>query len=252
MTLDNKLILLIPARSGSKRLKNKNLRKVNNKPLLYYKIKACLNTGLGKVIVSTNSKKISKYSARIGASVPFLRPKKYSTSHASTISVVLNYLRYLKKKKIKYPNYIGIFPPTNPFLKSKTIINAYNILLKNKKFESIVSYTNSYDHLFNFINIKKKKILFNRYKINNKNYSSFERTQDRPVSHVVSPALRITKTKYYLSYIKNIKSSFKKKPFNIKNCTGIYIDNLESFDINNKGDLELAKIYIKNNKKIIK
>jgi len=252
MALENKLILLIPARSGSKRLKNKNLRKISNKPLLYYKIKACLNTGLGEVIVSTNSKKISKFSIKTGASVPFFRPKKYSTSHASTISVVLNYLRFLKKKKIDYPNYIGIFPPTNPFLKSKTIIKAYDILLKNKKFDSIVSYANSNDHLFNFINIKKKKILFDRYKINNKNYSSFERTQDRPVSYVVSPALRITKIKYYLSYIKNIKSSFKKKPLNIKNCTGIHIDKLESFDINNKSDLELANIYIKNNKMIIK
>tara|TARA_Y100000389_G_C17453730_1_gene516587 strand:- start:1943 stop:2233 length:291 start_codon:yes stop_codon:yes gene_type:complete len=93
------LTILIPARSGSTRVKNKNLQKIGNVSLLERKIKICKSIKIGKVVVSTNSKKIAKLSVNNGAEIPFLRPKKYSTAKASTVSTILHYLRYLKKKK---------------------------------------------------------------------------------------------------------------------------------------------------------
>ena len=92
------LIIFIPARSGSTRVKNKNLQKIGKLSLLEHKIKICKSLKIGKVVVSTNSKKIAKLSIKNGAEIPFLRPKKYSTSKASTVSAILHYLRFLKKK----------------------------------------------------------------------------------------------------------------------------------------------------------
>ena len=154
------LIIIIPARSGSKRVKNKNLKKLGNLPLLGHKIKSCINCKIGRVIVSTNSIKIAKYAKKLGAGVPFLRPKKYSTSNASTMSCVLNLIRYLINNRIRLPNYIAVLPATNPFLKTNSIKNAFRKLTKNKKYNSIISYTDSPSHPFLIVK-NKKKIIFN-------------------------------------------------------------------------------------------
>ncbi len=72
-----KVICIIPARGGSKGLKNKNIRKINNKPLIYYPIKAALKSKVcDKIVVTTDSKNIAKLSKKYGAEVPFLRKKK--------------------------------------------------------------------------------------------------------------------------------------------------------------------------------
>ena len=105
MTKKPNLIIIIPARSGSKRIKNKNLIKLGNLPLLGHKIKSCINSKTGKVIVSTDSMKIAKYAKRLGAETPFLRPKKYSTSQASTISCVLHLIRHFRAWKYNFQQY---------------------------------------------------------------------------------------------------------------------------------------------------
>ena len=81
-----KNIIFIPARVGSTRVRNKNIQKIGNETLLSRKIKICLKAKIGDVIVSTNSPKIKKYAEKLGAKCPFLRPKIYSSSKASTIS----------------------------------------------------------------------------------------------------------------------------------------------------------------------
>ena len=94
-------VAIIPARGGSKRIKNKNLINFNGKPLIYYSIKAAINSGLfKKIIVSTDSKKIKKISKRFGAEVPFMRPKKISSDQAKAQDVVVHGIQYLSKKKI--------------------------------------------------------------------------------------------------------------------------------------------------------
>ena len=72
-------IALIPARSGSQRIKNKNLYKIKSKPLIYYTIKAAKKSKfINKIYVLTDSQKIKKVAESYGAEVPFLRPKKIS------------------------------------------------------------------------------------------------------------------------------------------------------------------------------
>ena len=74
-----KIIALIPSRSGSQRILDKNIKKLNKKPLLYYSIKSALDSKIfSKVVVSTDSKKYAKIANLYGAETPFLRPKKFS------------------------------------------------------------------------------------------------------------------------------------------------------------------------------
>ena len=79
-------IAIIPARAGSKGVKNKNLRKVNGIPLINYTIENCLKSGIfDHTIVSTDSKKIARIAIKYGASIPFIRPKKYSNDNSFSI-----------------------------------------------------------------------------------------------------------------------------------------------------------------------
>ena len=235
----NHLLILIPARAGSKRVKNKNMKLLKKTPLLGHKIRTCIKSNCGNVVVSTNSKKIAKYAKKIGAKVPFLRPKKYSSSRASTMSCVLHLLRFYIKRKIELPKYIGVLPATNPFLKSNTVKTAYRKLMRNKKFNSILSFTNSSEHPFLIIE-NKRKIIFNLVKYQNSYYSDFERTQDWPAAIICSAALKVTKTSYFMKFIKNTSPLINQKTFDMNSCLGIKITNKESFDINKIEDFKIA------------
>ena len=73
------IVVLIPARSGSKSLKNKNILKLKGIPLIAHSIKFARKIpNVKKVFVSTDSKRIKAISKKYNAEVPFLRPKKYS------------------------------------------------------------------------------------------------------------------------------------------------------------------------------
>tara|TARA_E500000178_G_scaffold298202_1_gene305258 strand:+ start:457 stop:1191 length:735 start_codon:yes stop_codon:yes gene_type:complete len=241
------LTIFIPARSGSTRVKNKNLKRIGKFSLLEKKIKICKSAGFRKIVVSTNSTIIANVSKKNGAKVPFLRPQKYSSSRASTISVILHYLRHLKANKERIPEYLAILPVTNPFLKKESIISAYKKIVKDKNANSIISYTQSNDHPFSFIKVKKK-LIFNIFKHEGHIYSDFERTQDWPNSFIGSAALKITKTSFYLKYLKNKSATFGMKTFDIKNTIGIKISKKESFDINDENDLLYANNFLNKSK----
>ena len=242
------LVLLIPAKKNSSRLKNKNLLKIQGKTILERKIKACKEANLGKVVVSTDSLKIKSLSLKYGADEIRLRSSKYSTKTATITAVILDYLRneiFLGKKITRY---IAVVPITNPFLKPKTIKKTYNKILRNKKINSIVSITKSITHPFLFVE-NNKKIKFGLFKINKKNYFSYDRSQDRPDTYIVSSAIKIIKTSYFMKNLKNRNPLFRKKPFDEHNSIGVKISYLESQDINNKLDYELCKVLFKLNKK---
>ncbi len=241
------LTILIPARSGSTRVKNKNLKKIGNLSLLEKKIKISKSSKIGKVVVTTNSINIAKKAIKAGAEVPFLRPKKYSTARASTVSVILHYLRHLKKRNEKFTTYLAILPVTNPFLEKKSIIKAYQKLSKNKKMNSVIAYTDSNDHPFTFIKVKKR-LEFNILRYCNFVYSDFERTQDWPKAYTGSAALKITKTSFFLKYLKNKSPLFGIKTFDLKKTIGFKISKKESFDINDKDDLLYANQFLNKKK----
>ena len=130
--------LLIPARSKSKSIKNKNIIKINNKELIYYTIKTAKKIRkISKLVVSTDSKKIALIAKKYGAEIPFLRPEKISKDSSTDLELFKHYINWLKKKKFQIPNLIVHLRVTSPF-RSHVIINkAVSIMLKYKKFSSL-------------------------------------------------------------------------------------------------------------------
>ncbi|MCK5818663.1 MAG: pseudaminic acid cytidylyltransferase [Psychromonas sp.] len=125
-----KNIAVIPARGGSKRIPEKNIKLFCGKPIIAYSIEAALNSGIfDSVIVSTDDEKISKIAKQFGAEVPFLRPKHLADDHTSTSSVIQHTVVELQILGYEI-NLVCCIYATAPFLQKKYIVNAVNELKK--------------------------------------------------------------------------------------------------------------------------
>jgi CMP-N-acetylneuraminic acid synthetase len=135
-----KVIAIIPARSGSKGLKNKNLKLFNKKPLIFYPIDAAIKSGvIDTILVTTDSKKIAKIAKKYGAEVPFLRSKKLSSDLATTEDTLKDaLLRYERLKNQKFE--ICVFlTATDIFRDPGWIKDCVEIIKINKKYDSVFS-----------------------------------------------------------------------------------------------------------------
>mgnify|MGYP000103133585 CR=1 FL=1 len=135
-----KILAIIPARSGSKSVKDKNIINYKGKPLIYYSIRIALKSKLiDKVVVSTDSKKYQKISKSLGAEVPFLRPKKYSTDFSVDYDYILHCVKFFLKNHYN-PDLVVLLRPSSPNRNSKIIDMGIKYFLKNlKKYDSMRS-----------------------------------------------------------------------------------------------------------------
>ena len=135
-------ICIIPARGGSKRIKQKNIREFHGKPIIGWSINEALKSDcFDKVIVSTDDKLISKISADLGAEVPFQRPDYLSDDQTGTIPVIRHCIEWISQKGFN-PNIICCLYATAPFVKHTDILNAFEILKKENNKSFIFSATN--------------------------------------------------------------------------------------------------------------
>ena len=105
---------LIPARSGSKSIPNKNIQKLGDKPLLAYSIEIALQSKfINKVIVSTDSEEYKLIAENYGADVPFLRPSDISGDSSTDLEFMLHYLEWSESNSCK-PDVIVHLRPTFP------------------------------------------------------------------------------------------------------------------------------------------
>tara|TARA_Y100001970_G_scaffold197272_2_gene239967 strand:- start:8460 stop:9158 length:699 start_codon:yes stop_codon:yes gene_type:complete len=220
------IICIIPARSGSKRIKNKNIVKFNGKPLISYSIKTAKKSKLfDRIIVSTDSIKIKKIALRYGAEVPFLRSKKLSNDYAGTNDVLKDVVKKLKLEKIKF---IFCIYPTAPLINSRDLKIALK-KMKNKNFSYIVA-TNT----FNSNPLRSLKIDNDIISFKWKRYAN-KRTQDLKDLIHDSGTFYIYRTNELMS----LRSIMPKK-------TSYYnIDRFRAIDINNFEDLKFAEFLYK-------
>ena len=133
-----KTLCILCARGGSKGIKDKNLKLVDGKPLIYYPIKAAQKSGvIDKIIISTDSKKIALVAEKLGAEVPFIRPKQLSGDLATTEDT----LKYSLNKYEKITNQkfdICVFLDCNRYI-SKGFLDwkAISILKSDSKLDSV-------------------------------------------------------------------------------------------------------------------
>ena len=124
----NKNIAIIPARSGSKGLKDKNIKNINGKPLLAYSIEAALKSKMfDEVMVSTDSEQYANCARQYGASVPFLRSSILSNDTASSWDVIKEVLFSYKKRGQVYDT-VCLLQPTSPLRDADDIVEAYRLL----------------------------------------------------------------------------------------------------------------------------
>ncbi len=222
-----KNLIIIPARKGSKRLKNKNFLKLNGKTLLEHTIefaKSVNSTDL--IIVSTDSKKLKDLSKNYDVLCPWLRPKDISGDKSTSSSVAIHALKWFQKKyKLSIDNVV-LMQPTSPFRKKTTYINCLNLIKDNPDY-SIVTFQKNKKKIYNVTNQNLVKLKNEEYLEPNGN-------------------LYFVKSKNLLKYNSFYKP--KIKGYIIKN-------KYEKLDIDNIYDYNLAKLYSKfffNNKNTVK
>lgn len=226
----NRIICIIPARKGSKGLKNKNIKILGGLPLIAWSIRTAKKCKfIDEIIVSTDSLKISKIAKKYGAKVPFLRPKKFATDKSSSFSVLKHAIDFYKKKNTFF-EYVLLLEPTSPFRSYHDINNCIRKVIKNK-IESIVSVTKVIDQHPTFLHYINKKNILIPYLNNLQNRHS--RRQD-------------IKPLFYLEgsiYISKISTLFKYKSFYHKKTQAFEIGKWKSLEIDDMDDFNLAEYY---------
>jgi len=125
-------IAIIPARGGSKRIPQKNIKPFLNKPILVYSIEAACSSQLfDEVMISTDDEEIAQVARSCGASVPFYRSSANSGDYAGTAEVLIEVLeRYWRDGK-EYANVCCIYP-TAPFVTGQKLQDAYRLFCDSK------------------------------------------------------------------------------------------------------------------------
>ena len=221
------MIAIIPAKEYSSRLKNKNLKLLNGKPLIYYTIKAALKSKyIKRVIVSTDSKKIAKISQKMGAEVPFIRPKKLTKINTTLVEVCVHALEFLQKLEKKDINSIIALQPTSPLRTYKDIDKAIK-LFKNTGVEFLTSFTKTKpsEWLYHYYKGKIFKKIIKKYSIDN--------SQSLKQTLILNGAIYIYK-----------KKSLYKKKLNKNLVSGFIMPSNRSVDIDYLDDFNYANFLI--------
>jgi CMP-N,N'-diacetyllegionaminic acid synthase len=233
------IVALIPARSGSKRIKDKNIKLFNGHPLIAYTISSAFNSKVfNDVIVSTDSEKYKNIAEHYGASV-LLRPKEISGDNSPDIQWVRHAMDQLKKKGKEYELF-SILRPTSPFRKSKTILRALDVFYKSKNSDSLRAVEICSQHpakmWYNVDNSIQPVLVGDNNGVpwHSCQYSSL------PEIYVQNASLEIAKTS--MMYKSNSISGKNIIPF-------ITIDS-EGYDINKEKDWVYAQYLTRKNKQI--
>ena len=233
------LLAIIPARGGSTGLKNKNIRKLGNKPLLYYSLRAGdeISEKSKTIICSTDSKKISYVVKKLGYNCPFLRPKNISGKFATDITFVNHAIKYFYNNGTRF-KYGVILRPTAPF-RNKLILNKEYNKFKNSKFDSMRAITLANQTPFRMWLKNGNKIkpffnsgLFEQYNI---------------------PRQKLPKVFFQAGNFEFFKINYKSKIGSVsgKKIFGYLIEGFLSADVDSLADLKKARNLLKSNKNYI-
>lgn len=216
-------LALIPARAGSKRLKNKNQIPLGGYPLIAWTIKAALKSGsFKKVVVSTDSEEIADISLKYGAQVPFIRPFNLSEDNTASISVIEHLF-----SQISDVNSLTLLQPTSPFRSSKLIRSAEEVYQSYKP-KSLVSITKSkrLDWHFLYENSSRKIKKYPKLKSSSENYLD--------ETYCLNGAI----------YISDKEELLSNRGFLNDNTIGFRMNSIDSIDIDYQSDFEISEAIV--------
>lgn len=226
-----RILALIPARGGSKRLPRKNLLSVGGKPLIAWSIEAGrYSKYVDRVVVSTDDAEIAAIAEERGADVPFIRPAELSGDEASSMDVVRHAANYLEQHGDIF-DYLLLLQPTSPLRTHKHIDEAVELLIR-KNGDSVVSVT-AVEHPVEWTNSLPEDLSMKQF-ISEENRG--KRSQDFPTRYRLNGAI------YLVSMARLVESD----SLLLDDGGYAYIMNdKESVDIDNKPDLEFARLLFK-------
>lgn len=220
-----KILAVITARGGSKRLPDKNILNLAGKPLIAWTIEAGSRSKyIDKLIVSTDSEKIAEISKQYGAEVPFIRPDYLSNDTADSISVLKHAIEFYNKEF----DYVMLLQPTSPLRTVEDIDGAIKQL--NDEFDAVVS-VSEVEHSPLWSNTLPPNLSmkdFIREEVKGK------RSQDLPTYYRLNGAIYVSKISYL--YENNGFMGAKTKAY--------IMSKEKSIDIDDEMDLKIAEYFI--------
>ena len=220
-----KVLALIPARGGSRRLPGKNLLKLCGEPITVWSIKAAQQSKyVDRIVVSTDSDEIAEVARVAGADVPFIRPNYLASDTASSLDVVKHALNELNQKGQCY-EFIVLLQPTSPLRTSKHIDESFE-LLQSKDADAIVGVT-ELDHPIELTNRLPDDLSMKGFFTTD----SHLRSQNFPKRYRVNGAI----------YLVRVESLIKENTIFLSDRIYAYkMDREVSVDIDTPYDLRLA------------
>lgn len=225
-----RVLAIIPARGGSKRLPKKNILPLGGKPLIGWTIEVAQSSqNISTVMVSTDCSEIATISESFGAEVPYLRSAKLSNGHASSVDVVLDAINFYETQGEKF-EYILLLQPTSPLRTSKDIDNAMD-MLNSKAATGIISvvecehsplWCNTLPNDNSFYGFIPKKVMT-------------KRSQDLESYYRINGAIYLIETTYF----KEVKNFF-----NGPDIYAYIMEKSHSVDIDDEFDFKLAESLI--------
>lgn len=217
-----RILFLIPARGGSKGLPKKNIKALNDKPLIYYTIdavKPLLNSN-SEICISTDSNEIREVVLKYGIDVPFMRPAEFSTDFASSEQVMQHALEFYSQNGQEFDLLI-LLQPTSPLRTSKHILDALQLF--DRTLDMVVSVketkSNPYFNLFE----EDKGGFLHRSK-----ESTYIRRQDCPQIYEYNGAIYIINVQSLLN--KGFGKLDKVKKYVMSEEDSIDIDTIRDFE----------------------
>ena len=226
-----KNICLIPARGGSKRVKNKNIKKFLGKPLLERVIKTAKKSNLfDKIYVSTDSILIKKLAIKCGAFVPYIRSKELSNDRAILKSVIDDFLNKVILSQKTHKMNLFVLYPTSIFVDKKLIMKCNKMLKKTEYVTTVKKFPHPIQRALKYYKKKLKPISL-KHKL--------MRTQDLEEYYYNAGQIDCFKIDAWL----------KKKMFHKMDAKFVLLNDFDSIDIDTPDDLKLAYKLFNLNKK---
>lgn len=221
-------IAIIPARSGSKGLKDKNIKELNGVPLMVYTIEAALKSNrFDKVFVSTDSKEYAQIAEKYGADVSFLRSEDNSNDTAGSWDVVREVIRNFEQQNECFDN-IMLLQPTSPLRTEEDINKAFQ-LMETKNANAILSVT-EVEHSPLWCNTLEEDLCMDRFV--NEKYSGMPR-QMLPVYYRLNGAIYLIKKEEL-----DVSQMFRNE------CYAYIMPNDRSIDIDTELDFKMAEFIL--------
>lgn len=226
-----RILYLIPARAGSKGLPNKNVKLLNNKPLIAYSIEFALaNCKTGdELCVSTDDESVIEISEKLGVKIPFKRPQNLSSDTASTYDVIIHALSHYSKKGLTFDAVI-LLQPTSPFRNVEDFQNVIDNF--DSDADMVVTVKEAKENPYFTLFEESEEGLLVKCKTGN-----FERRQDCPNIYAFNGSI----------YMIRVSSIISKKIAEFNRIKKVIMPESRSVDIDTMADWALAEYYLKSN-----